>query len=334
VGLRHETPRIALRYWLAPAAGLAAALAFAFAAAATASAAPLLQPKLIVWGYSEDATFNQPRGIAFDPSDGAIYVANTGEHRIEVFSPTGRAIARFMHRVERPDGSVVDGEPVALAFTRDGRLLVADNMALYVDVLDRRGRQIRRLPVETGRPFALAVARDGSIYVGTTSEASKVYRFNPDFSPAGSWGEQGEGSGQLRSVSALAELPDGNIAVACARTQIGIQIFTPDGAYVRGFTSHDLDSGNVSLPSGLMGTPDGRIWVLDEIRQIIQVYDRDGNYIEATGGKGWGPGYFLAPSSLAADGKGLIAVTDRMSGRFQVLSIRKTGEVSAGERKP
>lgn len=332
MGLRHETPRIALRYWLAPAAGLAAALAFAFAAA-SASAAPLLQPKLIVWGYSDDATFNQPRGIAFDPSDGAIYVANTGDHRIEVFTQTGRAIARFVHRVERPDGSMVDGDPVALAFTRDGHILVADNMALYVDVLDRRGRPVRRLPIETGRPFVLAVAHDGSIYVGTTTEASKVYRFNADYSPAGSWGEQGEGPGQLHSVSALTELPDGNIAVACARTQVGIQIFTPDGTYVRGFATHDLDSGNISLPSGLMGTPDGRIWVLDEIRQIIQVYDKDGKYIEASGGKGWGPGFFLAPSSLAADGKGLIAVTDRMSGRFQVLSIQKTEEVSAGETR-
>jgi DNA-binding beta-propeller fold protein YncE len=180
VGLRHETPRIALRYWLAPAAGLAAALAFAFAAA-YATAAPLLQPKLIVWGYSEDASFNQPRGIAFDPSDGAIYVANTGEHRIEVFTGTGRPIARFMHRVERPDGSTVDGDPVALAFTSSGHLLVADNRALYVDVLDRRGRPVTRLPIESGRPFALAVARDGSIYVGTTAEISKVYRFQPDY---------------------------------------------------------------------------------------------------------------------------------------------------------
>lgn len=332
MGLSQETPRIAYRYWLAPAAGLAAALAFALSAA-YASAAPLLQPKLIVWGYTDDARFNQPRGIAFDPSDGAIYVANTGEHRIEVFTASGRPITRFVHRVTRPDGSTADGDPVALAFTSGGHLLVVDNMALYLDVLDRRGRPVTRIPIPAGHPVAVTVARDGSIYVGTTAEESRVHRFLPDYSPAGSWGDQGTAPGQLHAITALAELADGSIAVACARTEVGIQIFTPDGSYVRGFTTHELERGNVSLPSGVMGTPDGRIWVVDEIRQLIQVYDRDGDFITALGGKGLAPGYFMAPSSLAADGKGLIAVTDRASGRFQVLHISNSEEVSAGNPK-
>jgi len=332
VGWRLEAPRIALRYWLAPAAGFFAALAFALCAAQS-SAAGLVQPKLIVWGYGEDTSFNQPRGIAFDPSDGAIYVANTGEHRIEVFSAAGRPITRFVHRVTLPDGVVVDGDPAALAFSRSGHLLVADNRALYVDVLDRRGRPVARLPVPAGHPAAIAVARDGSIYVGTTAEESKVHRFRADYAPAGSWGEQGAGAGRLRSITALAELADGNIAVACARTDVGIQVFTPEGSYVRGFATHELETGNVSLPSGLLGTEDGRIWVVDEIRQLIQVYDRDGVFIEATGGKGIAPGMFMAPSSLAADGKGLIAVTDRVSGRFQVMSISTREEVTAGETK-
>jgi DNA-binding beta-propeller fold protein YncE len=332
VGLRHEAPRISFRYWLAPAAGLAAALAFALSTA-YASAAPLLQPKLIVWGYAEDTGFNQPRGIAFDPSDGAIYVANTGEHRIEVFTASGRPITRFVHRVVRPDGSVVDGDPAALAFTQSGHLLVVDNMALYVDVLDRRGRPVTRLPIPAGHPVAVMTARDGSIYVGTTAEESKVHRFNPDFTPAGSWGEQGAGAGRLRSITALAELADGSIAIACARTDVGIQIFTPTGTYQRGFATHELETGNVSLPSGLLGTADGRIWVVDEIRQLILVYDKDGTFIEATGGKGIAPGMFMAPSAMAADGNGLIAVTDRASGRFQVLSISTSEEVTSGETK-
>ncbi len=329
MGWKHETPRIALRYWLAPAAGFAAALALALSAA-YASAAPILEPKLIVWGYAEDARFNHPRGIAFDPADGAIYVANKGDHRIEIFSSSGRPLGRFVHRVTAADGATVDGEPSGLAFDRAGRLLVVDNRALYVDVLDRRGRSVRRLSIPAGHPVAVACSRDGKIYVGTTAETSKVYAFGADYAPAGSWGEQGEEPGQLHDMTALAELADGSIAVACARTKLGIQIFTSAGVYVRGFAEHEMGPGKISLPSGIVGTADGRIWVTDEVRHGILVFDRDGAFIMQAGSGGAAPGQFLYPSSLALDGKGLMAVTEWGGGRFQVLGILRSEEVSAG----
>ena len=302
----------------------------------TVRAAPgpgLLEPRLVVWGFSQGARLNQPRGIAFDPRDGAIYVANTGDHQIEVFSNTGRPLSRFVHRVERPDGAVVDGSPCALAFDRSGRLLVADLMALYVDVLDGRGRSVTRLAIPAGHPNALAVAGDGTIFVGTTAEASLVFRFRPDYTPDGGWGEEGTEPGRLFSITALGMLGDTAIAVACGRTDLGIQIFTPAGRYLRGFGLHDVGDGNVSLPSGVVATADGRIWVVDEIRETIQVFDRDGNFVAKTGEKGVAPGEFAHPSSLTSNGRGLIALTDRGIGRVQVLGVRNESEGSSLERQ-
>ena len=281
----------------------------------------LVEPRLMVWGFSEGASFQQPRGIAFDPSDGAIYVANTGEHRIEIFSKTGRPLSRFVHRITRRDGVVTDGNPSALAFDRAGQLLVVDMAAPYVDVIDRRGRAIARMEVPTGRPSAVAVAPNGDIFVGTTGDSSRVHRFRPDYTLDATWGEDGGKPGQLFWVSAIGVLPDGTVAVACKRTTLGIQIFTRDGAYVRGFATHELGRGCISLPSGLVGTADGRIWVLDEIRQTLQVYDKEGVFITQTGGRGIDPGEFAHPSALSFDGKGLLAVTDGELGRFQVLGI-------------
>jgi outer membrane protein assembly factor BamB len=293
--------------------------------AACAPGAPLLESRLVVWGFTQGETLLQPRGIAFDPRDGAIYVANTGQHRIEVFSGTGRPLARFVHRVTGSDSAVVDGSPCALAFDRTGHLLVADQAATYVDVLDRRGRPVTQLSVPTGQATALAVGADGTIYVGTTSAQSRIYRFRADYAPAGSWGEPGEGPGQLQDVNAIGELADSTIAVTCARTELGIQIFTPAGAYLRGFGPHELGTGNVSLPSGLVGSADGRIWVTDEIRHELLVFDGKGTLLAAVGGRGTDAGEFSHPSSLASDGKGLIAVTDRDAGRFQVLAIPNRG---------
>ena len=319
-----QEPRAAFGVFRRPtlAAGLTAAL-LAVALAATAAPPPLLVPRLVIWGYADGTNLRRPRGAAFDPRDGAIYVANTGAHRIEVFSKTGRPLSRFVHRVAGADGVLVEGEPCALAFDRAGHLLVADNAASYVDVLDRRGRPLRRLDLPGEQPTALAVGPDGTIYAASSGEGSRIHRFGADYAPAGSWGEPGAGPGQLHSVTALAILPDSTLAVACSRTELGVQIFTGDGAYLRGFATHEMGPGNVSLPSGVVGSPDGRIWVCDEIRQSVQVFDRDGNFITQATGEGTAPGEVSSPSSFVTDGRGLLAVTERALGRLQVLALPK-----------
>ena len=320
-------------------AGLFLSTAFALVAsgeAAGSDPAPLLATRLVLWGPSSGTTFRQPRGVAFDPTDGAIYVANTGAHRIEVFSRAGRPLSRFVHRVSRPSGEVVDGSPAALAFDRSGRLLVVDRSAAYVDVLDRRGRAVTRLAVPAGHPAAVAVGGDGTIYVATTAEASRVHRFRRDYASDGAWGEEGTAPGRLQDVAAIAVLGDTAVAVACERTDLVVQVFSPSGEYRRGFGTHEVGDGNFSLPSGLTVTADGRIWVLDEIRRTLQVFDSGGNFATRADGSGTALGAFDHPSALASDGRGLIAVTDRGIGRVQVfaVAIEQEGGSSAQQQQP
>jgi streptogramin lyase len=331
VGLSIETPRIAFRYWLAPAAGLAAALAFAFSAA-SASGATALEPRLVVSGFTDGAGFRIPRGIAIDPRDGSIYIANTGDRRIEVFSRTGRPVVRFVHRVVTGAGSTIDGEPRALAVDGRGNLLVVDNGAAYVDVLDRKNCSVARLDVPGGRALSVTVARDGTIRVGTAGDSSRIHVYRADYSPAGAWGIPGSEPGRLWDVTALAELPTGNLAVACGRTQLAVQIFTPDGGFIRGFGTHENGAGNFSLPSGIVASADGRIWISDEPQRLIHVYHEDGTYIGAATGSGGAPAQLFHPSALASDGGGSIAVAER-DGRFQILHIPNSEEVAAGGDK-
>jgi len=300
---------------------LAVSLLGALAATAAAQESPLLTPRLVLWRYADASAFDQPRGIAFDPLDGAIYVANSGKHRIEVFSKTGRALSQFVHRVTGPDGNRIDGTPCALAFDHAGRLLVTDLRSHSVDVLDRRGHSLFTLPATTGQPNALAVGADGTIYVGTTSDESRVHRIRPDYRPDSSWGEPGNERGKLWGVTALCVLNDGSVAVACDRTELGVQIFSPTGEYLRGFGTHEVGEGNLSLPSGLVATPDGRIWVVDEIRQTIQVFDSQGTPLSKEGQRGAGAGEFAHPSSMTYDGHDSIALTDREIGRVQVFTV-------------
>ncbi len=308
------------------AAGLLAA-ALMCAAAGVCGAEPLA-PALTLHGYASGEVFQLPGSVAFDPRDGAIYVANTAAHRIEIFSRTGRPLGRFVHRATLADGTDGDGRPSALAFDRTGRLLVADQASRDVDVLDRRGRRLGRLEVGGGQPSALAVAVDGTIYVGTGADSSLVVRFDPRGNRLGAWGEAGAAPGHLGDVTALAVLPDGNLAVACSHTESAVQIFTPEGRYLSGFGAHEMNRGDLSLPTGLAATADGRIWVTDAIRQDLQVYDREGRFIETAGGSGSGAGQFSRPGSLSFDGVDRMAVADQGLGRVQVLTVRPGGRLT------
>lgn len=304
------------------AAGMAIALLLALdAGGARSDDQPLLRPRLVVWPYADASVFDQPRGLAFDPLDGAIYVCNTGRHRIEVYSKSGRALSEFVHRVPGPDGTPIDGSPCALAFDRSGRLLVADLRSRSVQVLDRRGRTLLRLPETNGQPTALAVGGDGTIYVGTTSPEVRVHRFRPDYRPDGSFGEPGTEPGRLSGVTSVWVLNDGSVAVLCDRTDLAVQIFSATGEYLRGFGTHEMGEGNFSSPSGLVATTDGRIWVIDEIRQSLQVFDQQGNWISTERQHGLGPGELARPSSITYDGGSSIALTDRQIGRIQVFTV-------------
>lgn len=313
----------------------AAFLGMGFMASGVAFAAELATPELIVPASINDARFNAPGGIALNPTTGEIILANTNEHRIEIYSLGGRFLTRFTHRVRAKDGTLVEGLPRSVAVVGTNRLLVVDSHAPYVDVIDYRGRSVAELkpPASPDSPdfTSVAVTRKGEILASTAGEKGRIYRYASDFTPIGSWGEAGDSPGHLNGVVALAELPDGNIVVACAQTELAIQVFTPEGEFVRGFGKHDIGLGNFSLPSGLAVTADGRIWVSDEIRQIVQIFDSTGTYIGAVGGGGKAPGCFQYPSALATDGISRLAVTERVGGRFQVFSIPDRGDDSDPE---
>ena len=66
--------------------------------------------------------FYGPRSIAIDPS-GYVYVADTGNHRVQKFDAVGEPVAAFG---QRGTGKGQFSEPVGLAIAADGTVLVAD----------------------------------------------------------------------------------------------------------------------------------------------------------------------------------------------------------------
>ena len=106
--------------------------------------------------------------------------------------------------------------------------------------------------------------------------------------------------------------------ITSSTSKLVVRIYESTGEFVSGFGGHEVGPGNFSNPSGVVTTADGRIWVSDEIRQSVQVFDSTGNFLGALSGAG----EFNYPSALATDGKDYLAVTERLGNRFQLLKIR------------
>lgn len=81
---------------------------------------------------------NQPMGVTTDP-DGNIYVADSGNREIKVFSSEGKFMYSF--GTKGPKNSLLK-YPYGLAFIDQQRLLVADTAAKAVKVFDKKGKYL------------------------------------------------------------------------------------------------------------------------------------------------------------------------------------------------
>ncbi len=109
----------------------------------------------------------RPTGLAIDTSSGRIYVADTSEHNIKVFTDNGRLVDIFGRQ---GTGKATFNAPTHLSF-RGGRLYVTDTFNARVQVLDSAGGFLRSLG-ERGlyvgnlvRPKGVAADSEGNIYV-------------------------------------------------------------------------------------------------------------------------------------------------------------------------
>lgn len=126
--------------------------------------------------------FYGPRGLAFH--NGELYVSDTGNERIQVFTPDGTFV-RMWGSAGSEDVNLL--EPVGIAVGEDGTVFVADSHNARIARFDSEGNPLDPWAVAewTGLTFFepyLAVGPDGSVYA-TTSTAGSISTFGPDGTP-------------------------------------------------------------------------------------------------------------------------------------------------------
>ena len=93
-----------------------------------------------------------------------------------------------------------------------------------------------------------------------------------------------------------------------------------DEEFIRSFREIDASHFEDAWPSCVAIGPGQDVYVTDELRNVINVFDKDGNFIRKFGEPGSGPCQFDRPSGIIFAKDGSMYVSDTMNHRIQHLT--------------
>lgn len=279
----------------------------------------------------------EPGGLAVDHS-GNVWVADTGNDRLEEFNSTGG----FVTQVGAPgDGQRQFAAPQSLSMDNAGDIWVADTRNDRAQKLGTTTKfelvagEFTSAAGKLSVPVATATDSLGDVYVADAGH-DRVQEFNKEGNLVREWGGAGTGAGAFNEMVGIARGPEGHVYVA---EPTRIQVFTAEGAPVETITGlTGLTAISVDSKNDLFGLEDGT-----GTNPPARVYERPagGAAVEATLAYGSAAGQAINPKAIAASGASAIWIADTGNNRVDEFSlsggalhaIRQVGSVGTGRSK-
>jgi sugar lactone lactonase YvrE len=226
--------------------------------------------------------FIVPFDIALD-SNNNIYVVDTYNHRIQVFTASGD----FSYTIgKRGNGQKEFFAPSGIAIDSNNNIYIGDSFNHQVQVLNASGDFSYSLgsgslssdPGKFNQPSGVVVDTNGNFYVADVLN-HRIQVFTADGNYSFSLGTQGSDPGQFHSPVKVALDNSGYIYVADSLNH-RIQVFTAqcEFSYSIGTGSEGSDPGKFNTPQGVDVDSNGRIYVADTENFRIQVFTASGAY--------------------------------------------------------
>jgi DNA-binding beta-propeller fold protein YncE len=292
---------------------------------APAGEPPPVQYLVFGSGGSGDGQFNYPRGIVQD-SSGNIYVADSGNHRIQKFTSSGIFISRWGDYGSAA-GQFMQPSGLALNIAKSA-LYVVDSQNHRVQVFDLQGNFIRQFGSygsgngELMYPRGIAADGNGYFYV-TDVNNNRIQKFDGGGSFVTAWGSAGSGNGQFNSPYGIATDSDNNVYVMEFYGHRG-QKFTPSGAFISTWGTQGNSDGQFNWPDGIAVNDDGLIFVCDEGNNRLEKFTAEGAFLSKIGGYG-AEISFSAPHNIYLDDYSNAYVTDELNNRIQIIPYGYNG---------
>lgn len=285
------------------------------------------------WG-EEAGRLNGPASVAVGAGD-RIFVADSSNHRIQIFSLQGRPLGGWGRMGSAPSEFLF---PRGVALGAGGEVFVADTGNDRIQVFDGQGKFLR----EWGRrgsdpgsflsPVGVTVFKDAVCVA--EREAHRLQVFDRTGGLRKAFGGFGEAPGRFREPLGVAFDDEGRIYVADSGNH-RIQKLDAEGAPLGEWGKWGPHPGFLSSPSAVASFG-GRLYVADSGNHRVQVFDRTGSLLSqwgrhpATGHEGKGRLHFPAGLAVNPTG-GFTVVVEPLEHRLQVFangSARKIKRVT------